>query len=91
MGPFHVAFCGGGAQVEVARDPFGQEIGASVKETASDCFKDCRDCGTAHRLMCKLDAVGLGPEGVCEETKFVHWGGLAACMPLFLPSCRLGY
>ena len=74
MGPFHVAFCGGGARVEVARDPFGQEIGASIKETASDCFKDCQDRGTAHRLMCKLDAVGFGPEGVCEETEFIRWG-----------------
>ncbi len=74
MGPFHVAFCGGGARVEVAGDPFGQKIGASIKETASDCFKDCRDRGTAHQLMCELDAVGLGPDGVCEETKFVRWG-----------------
>ena len=91
MGPFHVAFCGGGAWVEVACDPFGQEIGASIKETASDCFNDCRDRGTAHRLMCELDAVGLGLDGVCEETEFVRWGVWQRVFCCMLPSCRLGY
>ena len=71
MWPFHVTFGCGWARVEIARDSFGGEIGASVEETASDCFEECRDCGAAHRLMCEFDAVGLGAYGVCEETKFV--------------------
>ena len=73
VGPFHVAFCGGWALVEIARDSLGCEIGASVEETASDCFEECRSFGAAHQLMRKFDAVGLGSDGVCEETKFVWW------------------
>ena len=38
----------GWAWVEIARDSFGGEIGASVEETASDCFEECRDFGDAH-------------------------------------------
>ena len=64
----------GWARVEIVRDSFGGEIGASVKETASDCFEKCRDFGAAHQLMRKFDAVGLGSNGMCEETKFVWWG-----------------
>jgi hypothetical protein len=40
--------------------------GASIEETASNCFEECRDFGAAHRLMGKLDAVGLGSDGVGE-------------------------
>ena len=40
----------GWARVEIARDSFGGEIGASLEETASDCFEECRDFGAAHRL-----------------------------------------
>ena len=25
--------------------------------------------------MCKIDAVGLGLDGVCEETEFIWWWG----------------
>jgi hypothetical protein len=48
MGLFYVAFSGGWAWIEVACDSFGQEIGASVKETTLDCFKECRDHEAAH-------------------------------------------
>ncbi len=74
MWPFYVTFGCGWARVEIARDSFGREIGVSLEETALDCFEECRDCGAAHRLICKFDAVGLGSNGMCEETKFVQWG-----------------
>ena len=41
MGPFHVAFCGGGTRVEVARHSFSGEIWASIEVTSSDCFEEC--------------------------------------------------
>ncbi len=64
----------GWARVEIARDSFGGEIGAFVEETSSDCFEECRDFGAAHRLMHEFDAVGLGSNGMCEETEFVRGG-----------------
>ena len=73
MGPFHVAYCGGGTWVEVARHSSSGEIWASVEVTASDCFEDCGYRGAAHRLVCELDAVSLGSDGVCEETEIL-WG-----------------
>jgi hypothetical protein len=42
-------------------------------------------------LMCELDAVGLGLDGVCEETEFVRWGVWQRVFCCMLPSCRLGY
>ena len=51
------------------------EIWASVEKTASDCVEECRDCGAAHQLMREFDAVGLGSDGVYEETKFIWWWG----------------
>ena len=75
MGPFHVIFCGGWAWVEVARYSFGREVGASVEESASDCFEDCQDCGATQQLMRELDAVGLGLDNMCEQTK-IYWVGV---------------
>jgi hypothetical protein len=74
MGPLHVALCGGGTWVEVSRDSFGGEIGAPFEEAASDCFEECRDTRAAHRSMGKLDAVGLGSDGVGEQTQLICWG-----------------
>ena len=71
MGPFHMAFCGGGTRVEVSPHSFSREIWAAVEVTSPDCFEECRDCGAAHRLMRKFDAVGFGSDDVCEETKFI--------------------
>ena len=64
MGPLHVALCGGGTWVEVLCYSFGGEIGAPFEEASSDCFEECRDTGAAHRLMGKLDTVGLGSDSV---------------------------
>ena len=75
MGPTHVAFCGGWAWVEVVQYSFGQEVGASVEEYASDRFEDCRDGGATQRLMRKLDAVGRGWDNMCEQTK-IYWVGV---------------
>ena len=69
-----MAFCGGWARVEVARDPSGREVGASIKESASDRFEDCQDCGATQRLMREFDAAGFGSDGVCEQPEII-WGG----------------
>ena len=66
MGPFHMAFCGGGTRVEVSPHSFSREIWAAVEVTSPDCFEECRDRGAAHRLVCELDAVGFGSDGMCE-------------------------
>ncbi len=74
MGLLHVALCSGKTWVEVSRDSFGGEIGAPFEEATSDCFEECRDTWAAHQLMGKLDAVGLGLDGVGEQTQLI-WGG----------------
>jgi hypothetical protein len=74
MGPLHVALCGGGTWVEVSRDSFGREIGAPFEEATLDCLEECCDTQAAHQLMGKLDAVGLGLDGVGEQTQLICWG-----------------
>ncbi len=74
MGPLHVALCSGGTWVEISRDSFGREIGAPFEEAESDCFEERFDMQAAHQLMGKLDAVGLGLDGVGEQTQLNHWG-----------------
>jgi hypothetical protein len=74
MGLLHVALCGGGTWVEVSHDSFGGEIGAPFEEAMSDFFEECRDTRAAHRLMSKLDAFGLGSDGVGEQIQLI-WGG----------------
>ena len=70
-----MAFCCGWARFEVGCDPSGQEVGASIEESASDRFEDCRDCGATQRLMCEFDAVGFGSDGVREQPE-IHQGGV---------------
>jgi len=73
MGPDSVV--GRALLVEVVCDPSCREVGASVKESASDRFEDCRDCGATQRLMCKFDAVGFGLDGVREQSE-IRQGGV---------------
>jgi hypothetical protein len=42
----------------------------------SDCFEECHDTRAAHRLMGKLDAVGLGSDSVGEQTQLIRGGGV---------------
>ena len=56
----------------------------------SDCFEECQGFGAAHRLMCEFDDVGLGLDGVCEETKFVWWGVWQRVVHCFPPRVGLG-
>ncbi len=78
--PYHVALMQSrvrsqvGSSVEVSLDSFGGEIGAPFEEAALDCFEECCDARAAHRLMGKLDAVGLGLDGVGEQTQINRWG-----------------
>jgi hypothetical protein len=41
----------------------------------SDCFEECRDTWAAQRMMGELDAVGLGSDGVGEQSQLIWWGG----------------
>ncbi len=74
MGTLHVALRSGGTWVEVSRDSFGRGMGAPFEEATLDCFEECRDTRAAHRLMGKLDAVGLGLDSVGEQTQLIRWG-----------------
>ncbi len=73
IGPLHVALCGGWAWVQVPRHSFGSQVGAPFEETASDSFEECGDLRATQRLMGKLNAVGLGLDGMGKQSQMDRW------------------
>ena len=74
MGLFHVAFCGGWAQVEIARDSFCWEFGHPSRKPCRIALRSVEILGLHVDWCTNFDAVGLGSDGVCEETQFIWCG-----------------